>query len=67
MWYSKVLGIGIFHMFRTFMLCFFALWASCRNPSLGLMTKARGYKVTSQEEDSGVTSHACRSAKSVRK
>jgi hypothetical protein len=39
---------------------------SCRNPNLGLATKAKGYKVTDQEGDPGVTSHAPRSAKSVR-
>jgi hypothetical protein len=38
----------------------------CRNPSLGLATKARGYKVAGQEGDPGVTSHAPGSAKSVR-
>jgi hypothetical protein len=38
----------------------------CCNPSLGLTTKARGCKVASQAEHSGVTSHAPRSAKSVR-
>jgi hypothetical protein len=40
--------------------------ASCRNPSLGLMTKARGCKVAGQKGDPGVTSHALGSAKSVR-
>jgi hypothetical protein len=38
----------------------------CRNPNLGLTTKARVWKVTGQEEDPGVTSHAPGSAKSVR-
>ncbi len=38
----------------------------CRNPNLGLETKARGYKVASQEGDRGVTSHALGSAKCVR-
>jgi hypothetical protein len=41
----------------------------CHNPSLGLMTKARGYKVAGQEGGSRVTSHApenAKSAKSVR-
>jgi hypothetical protein len=38
----------------------------CRNPSFGLATKARGYKVAGQEGDPGVTSHAHGSAKSVR-
>ncbi len=35
----------------------------CRNPSLGLATKARGCKVAGQEGDSKVTSHALGSAK----
>jgi hypothetical protein len=35
----------------------------CRNLSLGLVTKARGCKVTSQEKDLGVTSHAPGSVK----
>jgi hypothetical protein len=38
----------------------------CRNPSLGLTTKARGCKVAGQEGDLGVTSHSPRNAKSVR-
>jgi hypothetical protein len=38
----------------------------CRNPNLGLTTKARGWKAMGQEEDPGVTSHALGSAKSVR-
>jgi hypothetical protein len=38
----------------------------CRNPSLGLATKAKGYKVAGQEGDPGVTSHAPGSAKSVK-
>jgi hypothetical protein len=38
----------------------------CRNLSLGLATKARGCKVTGQEGDPRVTSHAPGSAKSVR-
>jgi hypothetical protein len=36
--------------------------AFCRNPSLGLTTKARGYKVASQEGSSGVMPHAPESA-----
>jgi hypothetical protein len=32
----------------------------CRNPNLGLPTKARGWKVAGQEEDLGITSHAPR-------
>jgi hypothetical protein len=40
------------------------LW--CRNPSLGLATKARCDKVAGQEGDLGVTSHAHGSAKSVK-
>jgi hypothetical protein len=39
----------------------------CRNPSLGLSTKARCGKVAAQEGDMGVTSHAPGSAKNVRK
>jgi hypothetical protein len=38
----------------------------CRNPSLGLATKARGCKVVGQEKDPKVTSHAFGSAKNVR-
>ncbi len=38
----------------------------CRNPNLGLATKARCGKVVNQEGDPGVTSHAPGSAKSVR-
>jgi hypothetical protein len=38
----------------------------CHNPSLGLTTKVRVWKVTSQKEDPGITSHAPKSAKSVR-
>jgi hypothetical protein len=38
----------------------------CLNPNLGLTTKARGCKVVGQEKDLGVTSHAPKSAKSVR-
>jgi hypothetical protein len=38
----------------------------CHNPSLGLMTKARGCKVVGQEKDPKVTSHALGNAKSVR-
>jgi hypothetical protein len=38
----------------------------CHNLSFGLATKVRGWKVMGQEEDSGVTSHAPASAKSVR-
>jgi hypothetical protein len=35
----------------------------CRNPSLGLMTKARGCKVAGQEGSSGVMPHALGSAR----
>jgi len=35
----------------------------CRNPNLELMTKARAYKVASQERSSGVTPHAPKSVK----
>jgi hypothetical protein len=38
----------------------------CHNLNLRLVTKGRGCKVASQEKDSGVTSHAFESAKSVR-
>ncbi len=31
---------------------------ACRNPSLGLMTKARAYKGAGQERSLGVASHA---------
>ncbi len=34
-----------------------------RNPSLGLATKARDYKVAGQKGSPGVTSHAPKSAK----
>jgi hypothetical protein len=40
--------------------------SQCRNLSLGLTTKARGYKVAGQEGDPKITSHAPKSAKSVR-
>jgi hypothetical protein len=40
--------------------------AKCRNPNLALATKARACKVASQEGHPGVTSHAPKSAKSVR-
>ncbi len=39
---------------------------ACRNLNLGLVTKTRGFKVAGQEKDLGVTSHAPKSAKSVR-
>jgi hypothetical protein len=39
---------------------------ACRNPSFGLTTKAKGCNVTGQGGHLGVTSHAPRSAKSVR-
>jgi hypothetical protein len=42
------------------------LLQNCRNPSLGLATKARGCKVAGQKGDLGVKSHAPKSAKSVR-
>ncbi len=35
----------------------------CHNPSLGLVTKARGCKVASQEGSSGVMPHAPESAR----
>ncbi len=39
------------------------LYPKCRNPSLGLMTKARAYKVTGQERSPRVASHAPESSK----
>jgi hypothetical protein len=39
---------------------------TCRNLNLGLATEARCCKVVGQEKDMGLTSHAPRSAKSVR-
>ncbi len=42
------------------------VYAKCCNPSLGLTTKARGCKVMGQEGNPGITSHAPKSAKSVR-
>jgi hypothetical protein len=39
---------------------------TCRNPNLGLVTKARGCKGAGQERDLRVTSHTPGSAKSVR-
>jgi hypothetical protein len=42
------------------------IFIRCRNPSIGLMTKGRACKVAGQEGGPGVTSHAPRSAKSVR-
>jgi hypothetical protein len=42
------------------------LYGECRNPKLGLVTKVKGCKVAGQEGDPGVTSHASKSAKSVR-
>jgi hypothetical protein len=38
----------------------------CRNPSLGLSTRARCGKVAGQEGNLGVTSHALGNAKNVR-
>jgi hypothetical protein len=37
--------------------------AYCRNPSLGLTTKARAYKVAGQEGSSGVTPHVFENAR----
>ncbi len=36
---------------------------ACRNPNLGLATKARGCKVAGQEGSSGVMAHALGSAR----
>ncbi len=38
----------------------------CHNPSLGLVTKARGYKVEGKEGDSGIKSHVPGSEKNVK-
>jgi hypothetical protein len=38
----------------------------CRNPNLELTTKVRGCKVAGQKKDSRITSHAPKSAKSVK-
>ncbi len=38
---------------------------TCRNPSFGLATKAKGLQGAGLEVDSGVTSHASRSAKNL--
>jgi hypothetical protein len=46
--------------------CLGKLLLKYRNPSLRLVTKARGCKVAGQERDPRITSHAPRSAKSVR-
>jgi hypothetical protein len=45
---------------------FLTILYNYHNPNLGLVTKARGYKVPGQEKDPGVTSHAPGSAKNVR-
>ncbi len=52
---------GIAFKFNNFIQVTF--YHQCRNPSLGLMTKARGCKVAGQEKDPRVTSYAPRSAK----
>jgi hypothetical protein len=41
------------------------LYCWCYNPSVELVTKARGCKLANQEGDLGVTSHVPRSVKSV--
>jgi hypothetical protein len=41
-------------------------WVECRNPNLGLTTKARGCKVAGEERHPIATSHVPGSAKSVR-
>jgi hypothetical protein len=38
-------------------------WTKCRNPNLGLVTKARGCKVAGQEGSLGVMPHAPGSAR----
>ncbi len=54
-----------YHILSPFVLLL-PIQQMCRNPNLGLATKARGWKVVGQEEDPRVTSHAPMSAKSVR-
>jgi hypothetical protein len=58
------LWTGIFvYPWWTYFMC----QMKCCNPSLGLATKARAYKVVSQEGSLGVTSHAPRSARGCEK
>jgi hypothetical protein len=42
---------------------YFKILPSCRNPRLGLATKARACEVAGQEGSLGITSHAFESAK----
>jgi hypothetical protein len=57
--FRALLGVIVFEVLRE-------NGPRCRNLSLGLTTETRGCKVTSQEKDLGVTSHALGSAKKVR-
>jgi hypothetical protein len=52
---SKVVGIPILGISR---LLTWESWEKCRNPNLGLVTKARVYKGVSQEGSPRVTSNA---------
>ncbi len=52
------MGILVIYLLLMIGTCFF-----CRNPNLGLVTKARGYKVASQEGSTEVMSHAPGSAR----
>ncbi len=56
--------ISLFHFSLYFLL--FGRHPICCNLNLGLVTKARGWKVAHQEGDLGVTSHVPGSTKSVR-
>jgi hypothetical protein len=60
--FSKVVLWNLF-LVLVMSVLFSTIDSNCRNPNLGLATKARGYKVASQEKDLGVTSHAHGSAK----
>jgi hypothetical protein len=66
-WYHIVLQSGVFVWWPRYgtkktkvqsPLPTYTMWIMCRNPSLGLTTKARAYKVASQEGSQGVTPHA---------
>jgi hypothetical protein len=52
--------VCVFFIVSLFLVCFVFVYC---NPSLGLVTKARGCKVAGQERSSGVMLHAPRSAK----
>ncbi len=53
--------LQIFTIVKTFITLFYKGY--CRNPSFGLVTKARGCKVAGQEGSSTVMSHVPSSAK----